>query len=356
MTPLFANCQEFGGDFHSEIKTSLLNAFHLDIATGYVSEDVLHEFQQPLADITARKGRVRLLVGMAFYEGIRARTLNQLKRIDEALMATRSGSGVFVATGRRFHGKIYQFGFTADKRQSYVGSSNFSRSGLMGNLECTLRIDDKTAQDEIASYLKYLFAPENAAGIKNADLVVPGSEEYKRRVSTERLKDLRRYDPNSIQINPKKCFIFPLKRLAESEKSGLNVYFGRGRLNRSTGIVTPRPWFEVELIAPLELRKNQFYPKGEFLAYTDDGYVLPMYTGGDGFKNIRSKDRLVLLGEWIKSRLQEHKALEPLEPVTIETFERYGTDKIEFYQLRPKEYFMRFSPQKYASRKTSDDS
>lgn len=201
----------------------------------------------------------------------------------------------------------------------------------------------------------YLFDPNNSAGIKKADLVVPGSEEYKKRVSIEGLKDLRRYDPSSIHVNNKKSFVFPLKRLAESEKSGLNVYFGRGRLNRATGIVTPRPWFEVELIAPSNLRSSPYYPKGEFLAYTDDGYVLPMYTGGDGFKNIRSKNRLVLLGEWIKSRLQQSKALEPLEPVTEETFERYGTDKVEFYELRPKEYFMRFSPQKPASKKTADD-
>lgn len=356
MKRLFANCEEFGGDFHREIKTNLATAKKLDIATGYVSEDILNEFHQPLADITARQGRVRILVGMAFYEGIRARTLEQLKRIDEVIQSVKSGGGVYVATARKFHGKIYRVEASPTNIQSYVGSSNFSRSGLMGNLECTLKISDTSVQDEISKYLGFLFDPENAAGIRKAELVVPGSEAYKKRVSIERLKDLERYNVKNIQINPEKGFVFPLARLAKSEKSGLNVYFGRGRLSRRTGIVAPRPWYEVELIAPAELQKNPYYPKGQFTAYTDDGYVLPMYTGGDNFKNIRSKHDLELLGEWIKSRLQDAKALELLEPVTEETFEKFGTDKIEFYELRPREYFMRFSPQKFASKKTGDDS
>jgi len=345
MNALFSNAIEHGGDFHKEIRSNLNRANLLDIASGYVSEDILSEFEETFADIISRRGRVRILVGMAFYVGIAARTLSQLKKIDDMLCAKRNGSGIYVATGRRFHGKIYQVGTTPSSSQYYVGSSNFSRSGLMGNLECTLKIKDTETQGEIARYLKYLFDPENAAAIKKTVLVTPGSEEYLRRVTTQNLKDLERYDVKRIQINPRKGFDFPLGRL--SEKSGLNVYFGKGRENKA-GVVTPRKWYEVELISPVDLIRSPYYPKGDFTAYTDDGYVLRLYTGGDNMKNIRSRPTLTLLGEWIKSKLQNAKALELLDPVNEDTYKRYGTDKIEFFQLRPKEYFMRFLP------KTSD--
>ena len=346
MNALFSNAIEHGGDFHKEIRSNLSRANLLDIASGYVSEDILSEFEEAFANIISRQGRVRILVGMAFYVGIAARTLSQLKRIDDMLCVKRNGSGIYVATGRRFHGKIYQVGTTPSSSQYYVGSSNFSRSGLMGNLECTLKIKDTETQGEIASYLKYLFDPENAAAI-------PGSEEYLRRVTTQNLKDVERYDVKRIQVNPSKGFVFPLGRL--SEKSGLNVYFGKGRENKA-GVVLPRKWYEVELISPVDLIRSPYYPKGDFTAYTDDGYVLHLYTGGDNLKNIRSRPTLTLLGEWIKSKLQNTKALELLDPVNEDTYKRYGTDKIEFFQLRPKEYYLSFLPKKGDSMRKDGDS
>ena len=354
MNALFSNATEHGGDFHSEIRSNLSRAKLLDIASGYVSEDILSEFEETFSNIISRQGRVRILVGMAFYVGIAARTLSQLRKIDDMLCTEKNGSGIYVATGRRFHGKIYQVGTTPSSSQYYVGSSNFSRSGLMGNLECTLKIKDTETQGEIASYLKYLFNPKNAAAIKKTVLVTPGSEEYLRRVTTQNLKDLKRYDVKTIQVNPRNGFVFPLGRL--SEKSGLNVYFGKGRENKSSGVVSPRKWYEVELIAPAELIRSPYYPKGDFTAYTDDGYVLHLYTGGDNLKNIRSRPTLTLLGEWIKSKLQNTKALELLDPVNEDTYQRYGTDKIEFFQLRPKEYYMSFLPKKGDSMRKDGDS
>ena len=329
MNALFSNCKEHGGDFHAEIRSNLSRANVLDIASGYVSEDILREFEEAFSNIISRQGRVRVLVGMAFYEGIAARTLSQLKRIDDMLIAEKNGSGIYVATGRRFHGKIYQVGITPRCPQYYVGSSNFSRSGLKGNLECTLKIKDQETQGEIASYLKYLFHPRNAATIKKADLFTQGSEEYLRRVTTQNLKDLARYDVKTIQVDQSKELDYSLRRHSESERSCLNAYFGKGRMNRTTGIIKPRSWYEVELIASADLTRSPYYPKGDFTAFTDDGYVLPLYTGGSRFKNIRSKNRLTLLGEWIKGKLQSNGALGPLEPVTGETLDRYGNDLIK---------------------------
>lgn len=356
MNALFSNCVEHGGDFHTEIRSNLSRANLLDIASGYVSEDILREFEEAFSDIISRQGRVRLLVGMAFHEGIAPRTLSQLRRIDDMLCVKKNGSGIYVATSRRFHGKIYQVGITPSCPQYYVGSSNFSRSGLKGNLECTLKIKDQETQGEIASYLKYLFHPRNAATIKKADLFTQGSEEYLRRVTTQNLKDLARYDVKTIQVDQSKELDYSLRRHSESERSCLNAYFGKGRMNRTTGIIKPRSWYEVELIASADLTRSPYYPKGDFTAFTDDGYVLPLYTGGSRFKNIRSKNRLTLLGEWIKGKLQSNGALGPLEPVTGETLDRYGNDLIKIYKLRDKEYFMSFLPKTNGLMRKDDDS
>jgi len=352
---LFANCKEFGGNFHQEVKASLHGAVKVDIATGYVSEDVLREFQQPLADICKSRGMVRLLVGMAFYEGIQARPLQQLHKIQSVIGAVGNGSGVYVATERKFHGKIYQITDAKRKFRTYVGSSNFSRSGLSGNLECTVRLQEHGYQNQIHSYLDFLLRPENAVVITKAEIIARGSEEYKKRISIESLNDLRRCDPHKIKINSTHGFKYSLRRIAASEKSGLNAYFGKGRLSRKTGFIKPRPWYEVELIAPSSVNQGRYYPKGEFVAYTDDGFVIPMQTSGDNFKNIRSKHKLEILGEWIKGKLQSYDALEPLEPVTAETLDKFGSDTIEFYKLKEKEYFMRFLPSfKETERRVSD--
>ncbi len=72
------------------------------------------------------------------------------------------------------------------------------------------------------------------------------------------------------------------------------------------------------MIANTDLNSQQFYPKGDFLAYTDDGYIIPMRTQGDYFKNIRSKDSLQIFGIWLKGKLEKSGALKKYEPVTLD--------------------------------------
>jgi hypothetical protein len=354
---LFANIRPFGGPLHLVLKTCLINAIHVDIASGYVSEDILREFKKPFADICKKRGRVRLLVGMAFWGGIKNGQLQQLLRIHQLISDAKNGSGVYVSVNRKFHGKIYQLANKRRGMQTYIGSSNFSRGGLIDNLECTVRLGDVSQQRSISQYLNFLLSPENAVAITKAEIVAPGSEEYKRRVGVDGLNDLARCDPNKIQINPSHVFKHSFGHKRPEAQSGLNAYFGEGRVSKRTGFVKPRPWFEVEIIARASEIRNTYYPKGDFTAFTDDGYVIPMKTQGSNFKNIRSRKPggLTILGEWIKGKLQAYGALEPLEPVTEETFERYGNDTIEFYKLRDKEYFMKFLPNTNGSIKRSDE-
>ena len=134
----------------------------------------------------------------------------------------------------------------------------------------------------------------------------------------------------------------PLDRVAEKEKSSLNVYFGKGRLNTKTGIVTPRPWYEIEIIASNDITSNPIYPKGDFFAYTDDGYIIPMRTQGDYFKNIRSRNSLQIFGMWLKGKLQNVNVLQLLQPVTNDTLIDYGNSNLALYKMDEERYFMKF--------------
>ena len=161
-------------------------------------------------------------------------------------------------------------------------------------------------------------------------------------ISLVTLDSLKRYDPTSIDVSKLPQFIYPLDRVAEKEKSSLNVYFGKGRLNSKTGTVKPRPWYEIELIANVKLSSNPLYPKGDFDAYTDDGYIIPMRTQGDYYKNIRSKKSLQILGMWLKGKLQKSGSLIPLTPVTKDTLIDYGNDTLTFSKIADGKYYMKF--------------
>ncbi|MDO8657873.1 MAG: NgoFVII family restriction endonuclease [Candidatus Levybacteria bacterium] len=95
-------------------------------------------------------------------------------------------------------------------------------------------------------------------------------------------------------------------------------------------------------MANREITSNPMYPKGDFMAYTDDGYVMPMKTSGDYFKNIRSRGNLSLLGQWIKGKLQKSGALLPLTPVTQDTLDAYGRNSINFYKMSDDKFYMEF--------------
>ncbi|MEX1112177.1 MAG: restriction endonuclease PLD domain-containing protein [Candidatus Andersenbacteria bacterium] len=338
---IFSNNELHGGKFLQVVRREFQQSSDAAIASGYVSHDVIREFEPEFYRLANNGGRFRLLLGMAFYEGLSARNLLHLEKINKALRESNSSSGIYVSYANRYHGKMYSF-INKEGVRAYIGSSNFSRSGLSENWECTARIDDENEKSATISYLEFLFNQENAVSITDAEITVPGSEKYKARIALSNLDDLQRYDTSSIDKTNLQFFDYPLERIAEKERSNLNVYFGKGRWSRSTGKVAPRPWYEVELIANREINSQPMYPKGEFTAYTDDGFIMPMRTSGDYFKNIRSRGNLKLLGQWIKGKLQRANVLIPLTPVTVDTLEKYGKMTIRFYKMKEGEYFIEF--------------
>lgn len=336
---IYSNDTLHGGNLLDVIKEKLPMATNVAIASGYVSDNIIEEFEEDFYRIVEEGGKFRLLVGMAFHEGLPAKKLKHLQGVDTKLRTISPESGIYVCHARRFHGKIYSFKRN-ENLNIYLGSSNFSTSGLTENLECTAEINDEDTKVRLGNYIDYIFGHGNSVSILEADIAVLGSEEYKKRIALSTLNDLMRYDPSTINKSSLEFFDYPLTRAVSSEKSNLNAYFGKGRLSRTTGKIKPRPWYEVELIAPNSINGLPMYPKGDFIAYTNDGYVMPMKTSGDYYKNIRSTPKLVILGEWIKSKLQGAGVLAPLTPITSETLGKYGKDTLRFYKIDNAKYYL----------------
>lgn len=338
---MYTNDDLYGGKFLAVVEKELAEAKGVRIASGYTSFDILHRFKDDFIRISENGGNVQLLLGMAFYEGLAQNKLTLLEELSRKLSAGNPNNGVYVSYSQRYHGKVYAFD-EGSQTSIYVGSSNFSRSGLSENIECTVPVTSTEERKQLESFLSYLLNEDNAINILKADIVVPGTNKYRQRVALTTLDDLQKYDPESISTDGLEHLDISLARIATKEKSNLNIYFGKGRWSRTSGKVLPRPWYEAEIIVPKEISSNELYPKGEFLAYTDDGYVIPMATQGDYHKNLRSLRSLQILGMWLKGKLQRAGVLIPLTPVTEETLDRYGNDTLTLYKLAEDKYYLKF--------------
>jgi hypothetical protein len=338
---MYTNLENHGGNFRNVLDKEFLLAKNVTIASGYASLDIIHAYEKSFLEIANTGGVSKLLLGMAFYEGLSQKKLDAVTGLNKKLKEFDNGSGVYVTNGRRYHGKVYYF-HDENTASIYVGSSNFSSSGTKGNIECTIPISVDEEKKALINFIDELYSPTYSITIDHVDIIVPG----KKKIIIKSIEDywysLKTYDPASIDVSMLPKFEYPLKRVAEMEKSNLNVFFGKGRLNTTTKKITPRPWYEIELIASKDLNSQMYYPKGDFLAYTNDGLIIPMRTQGDYFKNIRSKRSLQIFGIWLKGKLEKSGALKKYEPVTLETLEEYGNDKLTFYKMEEGKYYMEF--------------
>lgn len=338
---MFTNTAKFGGFFKSVIDAEIAEAKNVSIASGYTSLDVINDYKDIFIKLASEGGVSRLLIGMAFYEGLSKKKLDALNELNNELLKFNNSSGIYVAYGRPYHGKVYHFSSDTTSK-FFVGSSNFSSSGTKINIECTIPILDKKQKSKLEKFLDDLYSPTNSLTIDKAEITVPGKKKPIQKTVQNIWNSLKRYDPKTINTSTYPLFDFPLDRVAEKEKSNLNVYFGKGRLNTKTGKIIPRPWYEIELIADKDINTNPTYPKGDFLAYTDDGYIIPMRTQGDFFKNIRSKASLQIFGIWLKGKLERSGALRKFEPVSLDTLAEYGKSNLRFYKMDDGKFFLEF--------------
>lgn len=338
---MYTNLVSHGGNFRQALINEFSTAENVQIASGYTSLNIIQQFRPNFINIASDGGTSKFLIGMAFYEGLGTKKLEELLSLNEELKALNNYSGIYVTNGRRYHGKVYRF-YNDRGSNIFVGSSNFSTSGTYGNIECTVPIETEEKKVQIINFLDDLYSEEYSIDIAKAEIKESGKRKSLRKSIENYWVALQKYNPESIDTTTLPKFTYPLERVAEKEKSNLNVYFGKGRLNRKTGIVRPRPWYEIELIAANDLNSQANYPKGDFLAYTDDGLIIPMATQGDYFKNIRSKNSLQIFGIWLKGKLERSGALNRLEPVTLDTLTEYGRTNLTFYKIDDGKYYMEF--------------
>lgn len=358
---LIANLQGHGGDLGTEIFSHMSSSKALvaRIVSGYVGAETVTRLAKMIN--TFDEVDFQLVVGMAVKEGLSPITYTSLKNLNDAIARHPNhlqGSGVYVyfADGVNFtrergiHAKAYLLGRTPE-RKFVLGSSNFSYSGLSpkGNVELNFVDSTELLAKEFETFFSGLTNAGNLVPLQKVhDFPLKGvaSRRRKRALPTGLIRTTK-----PIGYKDKPFIDLDLARnISNQEKSNLNTCFGKGRWARKTGVVTPRDWYEVELISVSAENSNPIYPKGNFWVTTTDGFRFEARTQGDNHKNLRSKHSLHILGLWIKGEcLEESGALsdDPQELVTAETFQKYGNSKLRMYKISKDEYvfdFPRVSP------------
>jgi len=336
---VFSNREGETLSFKNCLSDLFADSEEVNIAVGYVASDTVKEFRKKFIRLANNGGLIRVLVGMAFFEGLSDYKRTLLEELDVELKAISNDNGVYLPYTRRYHGKIYDIVKNSNRR-IFVGSANFSNNAFKLNLECSVEVSDKTSQNKVHSYVDYLFSDNVSTSINKTQIPVAGIPAKKAvALQTTVL-------PVITDITKLPYFDIDMGAVALHQRSNLNVYFGKGRLSRTTGKIAPRPWYEVELINPVKVTKSPNYPNGNFTLLTSDGYKIPMSTNGDYHKNMRSsgteKGSLQLLGQWIKGRLQSAGALQQYQPITPETFEIYGKRNLRLYKIDKTTYYTDF--------------
>lgn len=329
------------------------NTKSLEAVTGYVGVETIER----LITVVQNKPdlSVKLVVGMAAREGLSQRTYDSLGRLHDSLTKNVSKnqdpqSGVYWyfsgkqgERSRGLHAKAYRIkGHGLD--QLIIGSSNFSHAGMSisGNIEINVVDTTSSARSQFDEFFHLNL--NSGFNFVRYDLVSKFPIKGKLKAESKLKSGLVRVEkPTNFKSYPY-VDIDLSKDIHKKQRSSLNVCFGKGRWARSTGKVTPREWYEVEIICPKEVTQDPAYPKGDFIASTSDGFSFPARTQGDYSKNLRSKESLHTLGLWIKTLLEESGALTnvPQELVTQETFENYGNSVLRLYKISKNEVVLHF--------------
>lgn len=314
-------------DFLDEFEKLSSQANSLRIASGYISSDSIAHLKYYIENLNI--SYCELLVGMYKFEGITQKEYDALITFDEFLNSKKLGV-VNIFTAFPYHGKLYLFGNSGSNFAAIMGSSNLSALENHRRFEIDATFESPEAIKEIGN----LYQELKSKATKPISVWTPEIKEVTDLLGgCEGVKPVADKEKNQIwdkKINLK--FSIPIKT---EPKSNLNAFFGKGRLNTKSGVIRPRPWYEVEIIVPKEITEKKGYPvKGPsgdkiFKVYTDDGWEFDCKTSGDYSKNLRSANDLKTLGLWIKGRMENAGALKIGEPVTEDTLKKYGRDTID---------------------------
>jgi len=324
-------------DFFTRFRELAAGADRISLAVGYVSTNSLLFLKE-----NSEAGRLPdlfITIGMHAFDRFSESQYFQVKEFAEALENNGRG-GIYICTAFPFHGKLYLFWSKGSPAGAIMGSSNLS--GLEPNrriFELDIEIQEAAALTQLASldedmrsnYAENFLAWDPSGKFKPSDLMnnVPDTAA----VSQQTVLDVRARIKAEYRL-PLKC----------EQKSNLNVYYGKGRETKKTGLIRPRPWYEIEIIVEKGLTALGGYPRHrDFDVITDDGWQFTCYTGGTNSKNLRTRGNLQILGTWIKGRLQEAGKLKIGERVRPGDLEGYGRSYISLCSTDdPDLWFMSF--------------
>jgi len=360
---LITNHKDFGGDFDEQFSKNLSLSNGFQVATGYFSHDVITNSEEMLVRL-GKNGSCKLLLGMAFQKSPAERQLDAIKSLDSKLRENNPDNGVYITRGK-YHGKIYKFSY-GDEYKIYIGSSNFSNTGLRNYTECNIEVDNAATKNDVNSFMDFLFHDKDTFTFSEVELYLRNKKRVKPPNSNvvkgleSCLIDFNQYPHNKKHIGMVKIQI----RADEQSISSFNLCYSIGRKNQA-GVYKPRPWNEVEIASNEDDRKNEFYPKsvlkypggitskgkpklareGLFTAYAQDNgkyYQIKMKVHSDNGKNISSSDDYQILGELIKGKLERANVLSVPEVITSETLYQYGRDTIDLIKISDSEYIIHF--------------
>ena len=309
------------------------NSNQMDIAVGYITADSLAQLRRTV-DLN-NIDKLCLIIGMHYFEQFTKVEYDTAIDLNNYLMGKGKGE-VRLANAFRFHGKLYLYSNLGKPFAGIIGSNNLSGISKGGNqsYEASLLIDDSSLTKAMETFINSL----KVKATKNIrDLSITRFK--KRNYPLQNQPNVEEADPNEFadiwSHKTSTTFNIPLK---DAPRSNLNVHFGKGRENSHTGVITPRHWYEIEIIVPKKITSLKGYPitntpNAVFNVITDDGYKFKCNVSGDYSKNFRSEGDLKILGKWIKGRLENSGALIVGEPVTKETFQRYGRDNFTMTKM-----------------------
>lgn len=296
-------------------KTSILR-----IATGYITSDAIVELKR-IVELN-KKPRLELFIGMHFLDSFTKSQFEAMKELNSFLLTQKLGH-VFLSETERFHGKMYSFEDDKSPFAGLIGSSNlgsflgtsnnyFEADGLFyDEAHCGI-INDGIKQ--VVRKLGVLFSEKKIKKFKSEGALTEDCASFEQVSAANKSKIFAKAIDNA--------FVIPLKT---EPKSNLNAFFGKGRENKKSGFILPRPWYEVELIVSAEVTRLKMYPRGKtFIVYTPDGLRFKCNTSGTNSKNFRSAGGLEVLGRWIKGTMEKQGALTIGQPVTDEVLTKFG--------------------------------
>ena len=331
--------------FHKSYANLAVTHDSLEMAVGFASTGALVHFTGLIRQNPRTFSSVNLYVGM----GLQQVQKNAAEVLDAELKKQNLGA-VHVVDSWPYHGKLYLFGTRGIYTGATVGSSNLD--GILAthpHVELDLFIDEPSTIQSLADFLKKTIAPAS----KRLDQIPATSTSVSPSGLSERLFDYQAdIQDESLDVLQgvvavaetqleaikaklsKNSFTHKLKT---EKKSNLNVFHGKGRLNRRkdrTTYVVPRPWYEIELILSEQERGDPTVPPiGDFIVVTDDGWEFALRRQGDYGKNIRTMHDLRGLGKWLKGRMEKSGALKPGDIIDESTFDAYGRDNVTFTRI-----------------------